>query len=162
MILNNSIDLFLDNVLFLSCCCFDEAVLQGRVSFAESVSRPGDGLCDDGQVFVCLSPVLLQVAPFRLGHSICQTWERGQAGGAWCPDHVPAGGDVMMVYISLTSPEWEVFQRCLIKFMLKWYLNPYLLGKASGSRKARSSSMSWSLILRAFSGLENNNHDLCL
>ncbi|KAK3539120.1 hypothetical protein QTP86_025058 [Hemibagrus guttatus] len=65
--------------------------LKGSMCFSESVCCSGDGLCDDGQVFVCFGPVLLQAARLRCRHRICQTWKRGHAGGPRRPDHVPAG-----------------------------------------------------------------------
>lgn len=152
-------------------------MLQGSVSFAEGVRRPGDGLRDDGQVFVCLSPILLQAARLRFRHGVCQTWKRGHAGGPGRPDDMPAG-DTTTVYVYLTSPKPKGVEFCTVWHLrgvdlfsyyssmpdrrhglsLERYLNPYLSGKASGFRKERSNSMSWSLILRAFSGLANNNY----
>lgn len=100
-------------------------VLQGSVCFNESVCRAGDGLRDDGQVLVRLSPVLLQAARPRFHHGVSQTWKRGQTGGAGRPDHVPAG-DTTSVYIYLASPQPRGAEFCTVwGFPGVWFHHKY-------------------------------------
>lgn len=114
----------------------------------QSAGATINGLAEDWQVVMHPVPVCLKVRHVSFGKGISQTWECCLASTAGCPDHMPAKGTTGIISMR-PSIHLSVFL-----YRATLYLKAYLSGKASGSRKARSSSISWSLIFLTISGLK--------